>query len=37
MIPDELRWWAETPEGAAWLERLPRLVEECAAAASASC
>jgi hypothetical protein len=30
-VPDGLRWWAATPEGAAWLERLPRLVEECAA------
>jgi streptomycin 6-kinase len=32
MIPDGLRWWAATPAGAAWLDRLPRLVEECAAA-----
>jgi streptomycin 6-kinase len=32
MIPDGLRWWAATPDGAAWLERLPRLVHECAAA-----
>jgi streptomycin 6-kinase len=32
MIPDGLRWWAQTPEGAAWVERLPQLVDECAAA-----
>jgi streptomycin 6-kinase len=31
-VPQGLRWWAETPEGAAWLERLPRLVEDCAGA-----
>ena len=32
MIPEALRWWSATPEGAPWLERLPRLVDECAAA-----
>jgi streptomycin 6-kinase len=31
-VPDSLLWWAETPEGAAWLERLPQLIEECATA-----
>jgi streptomycin 6-kinase len=31
VIPEALRWWSATPEGAAWLERLPRLVDECAA------
>jgi streptomycin 6-kinase len=31
VIPEALRWWSATPEGAAWLERLPRLVAECAA------
>jgi streptomycin 6-kinase len=31
-VPDGLRWWRERPGGAAWLDRLPRLVEECAAA-----
>jgi streptomycin 6-kinase len=31
-IPEGLRWWSATPKGAAWLERLPRLVAECAAA-----
>jgi streptomycin 6-kinase len=31
-VPDGLRWWEASPEGAAWLERLPRLVEECAEA-----
>lgn len=28
-VPDELRWWVKEPGGAAWLERLPRLVDEC--------
>ena len=31
-VPAALRWWARIPGGAAWLERLPRLVAECAAA-----
>jgi streptomycin 6-kinase len=31
-VPAALAWWRERPGGAAWLERLPRLVEECAAA-----
>jgi streptomycin 6-kinase len=31
-VPDGLRWWREQPGGAAWLERLPRLVAECSAA-----
>jgi len=29
-IPQSLAWWCATPHGAAWLERLPRLVAECA-------
>jgi streptomycin 6-kinase len=29
-IPSGLRWWRRRPDGAAWLERLPRLVAECA-------
>jgi len=29
-IPERLRWWRETPEGAEWLDSLPRLAEECA-------
>ncbi len=29
-IPSKLGWWRETPAGAAWLDRLPRLVAECA-------
>ena len=32
MIPDSLRWWASVPDGGAWLERLPRLIADCAAA-----
>ncbi len=28
-IPDGLRWWGTTSEGAAWLDRLPELVETC--------
>jgi hypothetical protein len=32
VIPETLRWWSATPDGAAWLRRLPRLVGECAAA-----
>jgi streptomycin 6-kinase len=31
-VPDGLGWWRATEEGAAWLERLPQLVAECAAA-----
>jgi streptomycin 6-kinase len=31
-VPEGLAWWRDVPGGAAWLERLPRLVEECAAA-----
>jgi streptomycin 6-kinase len=31
-VPEGLAWWRGRPGGAAWLERLPRLVEECAAA-----
>ena len=31
-VPEGLLWWRERPGGAAWLERLPRLVGECAAA-----
>jgi streptomycin 6-kinase len=31
-VPDGLAWWRREPGGAAWLERLPRLVEECAGA-----
>jgi streptomycin 6-kinase len=31
-VPEGLAWWRERPGGAAWLERLPRLVEERAAA-----
>jgi streptomycin 6-kinase len=30
VIPEKLAWHRTTPLGAAWLERLPRLVEECA-------
>jgi streptomycin 6-kinase len=30
VIPGKLDWWRETAEGSAWLERLPRLVRECA-------
>lgn len=29
-VPERLVWWRETAEGAAWLESLPRLAEECA-------
>ena len=29
-VPRGLAWWRERPGGAAWLERLPRLVAECA-------
>jgi len=28
-IPDGLRWWGATPEGASWLDRLPDLVDTC--------
>jgi streptomycin 6-kinase len=31
-VPEGLAWWRSRPGGAAWLERLPRLVDECAAA-----
>jgi streptomycin 6-kinase len=31
-VPERLGWWATTPAGAAWLERLPRLARELAAA-----
>jgi streptomycin 6-kinase len=31
-VPEGLAWWRAEPGGAAWLERLPRLVEACAAA-----
>jgi hypothetical protein len=31
VIPGKLLWWREEPGGAEWLERLPRLIEECAA------
>jgi streptomycin 6-kinase len=30
-VPAGLEWWRAQPGGAAWLERLPRLVAECAA------
>ena len=30
-VPEGLRWWAGRPGGAEWLDRLPRLVEACAA------
>ena len=29
-IPSGLAWWRQRADGAAWLARLPRLVEECA-------
>jgi streptomycin 6-kinase len=29
-IPSGLAWWRQRPDGAGWIERLPRLVEECA-------
>jgi streptomycin 6-kinase len=29
-IPSALEWWHDEPGGAAWLERLPRIVAECA-------
>ncbi|HYM63048.1 MAG TPA: aminoglycoside phosphotransferase family protein [Gaiellaceae bacterium] len=29
-LPPGLEWWRDQPAGAAWLERLPRLVSECA-------
>jgi streptomycin 6-kinase len=29
-LPQGLEWWRQEPGGAAWLERLPRLVTECA-------
>jgi streptomycin 6-kinase len=29
-IPASLEWWRARPDGAAWLQRLPRLVGECA-------
>ena len=29
-VPAGLGWWRSEPGGAEWLDRLPRLVEECA-------
>jgi streptomycin 6-kinase len=29
-VPERLRWWRDRAGGAAWLESLPRLAEECA-------
>ena len=29
-IPPALEWWRGEPGGGAWLDRLPRLVAECA-------
>ncbi len=29
-VPAGLEWWRDEPGGAAWLDRLPRLAEECA-------
>lgn len=29
-VPASLQWWREEPGGGAWLDRLPRLVAECA-------
>ena len=29
-VPAGLEWWRDEPGGAAWLERLPRVVAECA-------
>lgn len=29
-VPSALEWWRGEPGGAEWLDRLPRLVEECA-------
>ena len=29
-IPSQLEWWRREPGGAEWLDRLPRLVAECA-------
>jgi streptomycin 6-kinase len=29
-VPSALEWWRREPGGAEWLDRLPRLVEECA-------
>src|SRR5438874_2581393 len=29
VVPDKLGWWRATPEGAAWLDRLPQLIEQC--------
>src|SRR5688500_1870324 len=31
LIPAGLAWWREFHDGAAWLNRLPQLVDECAA------
>jgi len=28
VVPDKLGWWRATPEGAAWLDRLPQLIEQ---------
>jgi streptomycin 6-kinase len=30
-LPRGLEWWAHEPGGAEWLERLPRLIEDCVA------
>ena len=29
-VPERLGWWRDRAGGAAWLESLPRLAEECA-------
>lgn len=29
-IPEAIRWWRREPDGAAWLDALPSLVERCA-------
>ena len=29
-VPTQLGWWRDRPDGAAWLESLPRLAAECA-------
>jgi len=36
VVPEKLQWWRETPEGAAWLDRLPRLIAECAEQSAAT-
>jgi streptomycin 6-kinase len=30
VVPESLAWWREVPGGPEWLERLPRLAQECA-------